>query len=307
LEEPEQATISYADFALQLETVGVPAPTSMEDEGFSEWRLAVLGLRAPRLPIEFPDEFRADFGFDLLQAEQTLEISNLPFNLTLYRGGFDQDAITASLQELGYRPVAIEGATVFGVREDFESDLGGPMGYAGSFLNYAAFLEDGTLALAPARSIIAAVVAVDAGEAPSLAEDRNVAALLDAAPTDLASALLVPGAQLGGGLPPDASVFDPNATPDVDAIETTTAQQAQLPPISLALLGLTPGGPLGQIDLLDEDSPQLAPDAPRAGVHRPRAGRSGGSRRRRADHRGATGNRRVRFPRGAVRRSLSRS
>ena len=264
LEEPENAIVTYANIAAQLEAVGGEPPESVDDEEFGRWISATFGLAMPSTAAQYLRLFRQDFGFDLLQADQTLEISYPPFNLAMYRGRFDQAAVTAALRDLGYEPGGVDGQIVLSIRDDFDIDLRAGPSYALASMNYATVLEDGTLVFAPARSIIEAVLDVEAGDAESMAERRDVADLLPHVPESLASALLFSGTQLAGGPPP---VFlDPAATPDLDAMATEIAAEAEererMPPVALALLGVTPGGPLVR---LGEATPErLPPDAPEA-------------------------------------------
>jgi hypothetical protein len=260
LDDPGQAITSYADIAAQLDAVGVEAPESFEDEEFGRWMRATYGLAMPVTPAQYFQRFRQDFGFDLLQAAQTLEISAPPFSLTLYRGDFDEDAVLDALQEQGYRAGAIEGRRAFSVRGDFEQDVRATAFYTFASMNYMTILDDGTLVFAPARSIIDAVIAVDEGDAPSLAEERGVAALVEHAPADLVSASLVPGGLLAGD-PLVAAMFpEPGATPSLDIYATEQAELRQMPRVALALLGETAGGPLpsppeGTPEPLTDDAP----------------------------------------------------
>ena len=241
-DDPSGLFVAYADLAAQLDAVGVEPPASVEDEGFRSWSRATLGLWLPSIPGLWFEEFRKDFGFDLLQAEQTLEIGPSVSNLTLYRGQFDEAAVLAALEEAGYRPGGVGDRRVLSLGDEIRFQ--GPGSYATGTMNYMTILEDGTLAFAAQRSIIEATIAVDTRDAPSIAEDDGVAALLAHAPSDLVTALLVPGTMLMAD--PLAGFFEggPGATPDIDAMATEQAVTAEMPRVSLALLGETAGGPL---------------------------------------------------------------
>jgi len=260
LDDPDQAIISFADIAAQLDAVGVEAPESFEDEEFGRWMRVTYGLAMPVTPAQYFQQFRQDFGFDLLQVEQTLEISAPPFSLTLYRGDFDEDAVLDALQAQGYRAGAIEGRRALSIRGDFEIDVAATAFYTFASMNYMTILDDGTLVFAPARSIIAAVIAVEEGDAPSLVEDRGVGALVEQAPADLVSASIVPGTLLAGD-PLAAVMFpDPGATPGLDIFATQQAEFSRMPRVALALLGATAGGPLptnpeGTPEPLPDDAP----------------------------------------------------
>ncbi len=255
LDDPEGLYIAYADIAAQLDAVGVDPPASFEDEGFREWSRATVGMWLPSIPSLWFQEFRADYGFDLLQAEQTLEISQPPFNLSLYRGDFDEAAVLAALEEIGYRPGGVDDRRVLSLGDEISFE--GPGRYTLGAMSYMTILDDGTLAFAAQRSTIEAIIAVENGEVPSMVEDDSVAALLSNAPSDLVTAVLAPGTML---------MADPltgflrtalEATPDLDAMATEQAVTAQMPQVYLALLGETAGGPLMPIG---EGTPEPLPD-----------------------------------------------
>jgi hypothetical protein len=86
-----------------------------------------------------------------------------------------------------------------------------------------------------------ALIAAALGTAPSLGDRSDVAALVGATGEPLASALLLDGADLRG-----ERMLGPalNATPAIPAVQTIAAGFEHMPPISLALLAVTPGGPL---------------------------------------------------------------
>ncbi len=242
LEDPEGLYVAYADLAAQLDAVGIEPPASFEDEGFRDWSRATLGMWLPSIPSLWFQEFRADYGFDLLQAEQTLEISLPPFNLSLYRGQFDEAAVLAALEEIGYRPGGVADRLVLSLGDEISFE--GPGRYTLGAMNYMTILEDGTLAFASQRSTIEAIIAVDNGEAPSMAEEDGVATLLSHAPSDLVTALLAPGTQLMADPLAGFLRTEAGATPDLDAMATEQAAIAEMPRVSLALLGETAGGPL---------------------------------------------------------------
>ena len=246
LDDPELANITYANIAAQLEAVEVAAPGSMDDEAFSEWVAATVGLPVPSHAAQYLQSWREDYGFDLLQADQTLQISLPPFDLSLFRGRFDEREIVRALRELGYKPVGND-RPILAIRGDFEQDITAQTDYKLAAMNYATILDDGTLAFASAQDILESVLDVVAGETLSLAERDDIAALLPNVPDDLASALFVDGTMLTGGVPEELLELDPQATPDIEAIATDVAEGSDMPPVVTAMLGTTTGGPL-QLD-----------------------------------------------------------
>jgi hypothetical protein len=259
LDDLSQATIAWADIAAQLDAVGTTPPPAMDAAEFQVWAAATRFLPMPSHAAQYLIDWRADYGFDLLQADQTMWVALPPFDLSLFRGRFDTDAVLGALDALGYAPVEVGGHELRSIRGDNEIAMDAPTTYRMAAMNFAAMLPDGTLAFASAGAPLAAVLDVAAGAAPSMLEIAGVGLLLDQAPPGLASAMLVQGVALAGSIPPSFLNLDPGATPDISAIATEMAETSELPPVAMALLGATTGGPL----LADEDLP-LPPDIPDA-------------------------------------------
>lgn len=251
----------FADVPAQLAAVGVAQPGGVDDEGFGAWVRATLPLALPSPAREraTDPEFRETFGFELLQVDQSLAFGEPPQVRTLLRGRFDERELRAAWERSGYQPVDIDGTEVASFFAEPDIDLDSPVSrLALSAMNNAAILDDGTLAFSSSLDGMREILAVVNGDAPSLAELPEVAALLDVAPP-LASALLMDGAALAGGPPVDAILGnDADLDAAATAIATQMAGQALMPPVRLALLGITPGGPL-QAPLAGEETPEPAP------------------------------------------------
>jgi hypothetical protein len=258
LDDPSGAVFAFADIAAQLDAVGVAPPASKDDPGFGEWVAATRALSLPTSASSFGTYEREDYGFDLFQAHQTFFVALPPFNLTLLRGEFDQDAVREALETAGFKTVDVGGHELLSLRGENVMDIDGPAGFRMAGMNFAVFLDDGTLAFASAGEPLAAVLDVAAGTAPSMLELAGVSELVAQAPTDLASATLVQGVDLGGGIP--ASIIDATALPDIDVVATEAAARGEMPPVVLALLGSTVGGPLK----VDDTPVELLPGAPDA-------------------------------------------
>lgn len=262
-DNPVQAQIAdYADIAAQAELVGRPKPTSIDDEAFIPWVFGIAALILPQPLINFSRvaDWKTLLGFDLWDLEQTLEAGEPPATVTLLRGDFDQDAIRAAWTAQGYKMLEIDGLPVASLHEDGSFDFDSEIGrYAFARFNNAVLLPDGTLAYAPTLDGLRAVIATAKGTAPSLGDRLDVAALVAAIETPLASALLLTGPSL------QTSPVDPTSllegTPDIDAIATSMAEIARMPPIAMALLGITPGGKLSQPSAA---GPTPEPDLPPA-------------------------------------------
>jgi hypothetical protein len=255
LEDPARATVAYADIASQYAAVGLARPERVEaGEPLARFWAATRSMPFPGPAAMYLGSWREDYGFDLLQADQTLWVGPSPYELALFRGRFDAGAVRRALEAAGYRPTEADGHAMLSVRGDYEQDLQAPTAYKLAAMNYAAILDDGTLAFASARAPLAAVLEVAAGRRASLAEQPGVAALVAAAPAELVSALLVHGAQLGVGLQQSPLERTPGA------VATERAAAGTMPPVAMALLGTTAGGPLPT----DGEPVPLPPGAPDA-------------------------------------------
>jgi hypothetical protein len=260
LDNPAGAMISFADIAAQLDAVGITPPHSAEGEEFSQWVGATWSLALPMPAARSVSTWHDDFGFDLTEVDQSLSIALPPFDLTLYRGRFDAQDVIRHLEGVGYRPTEVDGHAMHSIRGDFEQDLTGHAGYTLSVMNFAVVLDDGTLAFASAGAPLAAVLDVEAGHRPSLMDRAGIAALVAGAPANLVSAVLVHGTALASGVPASLLEIPPGGTPDIGAIATEIAEAGRMPPVAMALLGSTAGGPLE----LGDESVALPPETPRA-------------------------------------------
>lgn len=254
--QPPVQIASYADLAAQTAATGVPLPTSKDDPNFAPWAFALSPLMVPD-PL-FTNAMVADWhtllGIDLWQIDQALQVGEPPSTLTFLRGRFDATAIRAAWASQGYKMLQVDGIAVASLHEDASFDLSTDLGrLAFTHFNNAAILPDGTLAYAPTLDAMRAIIAVVHGSASSLADRVDVAALVRAITKPLASALLMAGT----ALQVDVAGALLAATPDVGAMKTQVAEVARMPPILMALLGVTAGGPLAQ---------------PPGGVATPRAG-----------------------------------
>lgn len=231
---------SFADAALQLAATGVARPASVEDEaGMKGWMRATY-------PLAFASVFATNalllgrdlLGYDATDLDQTLEVGAPPEVVTVLRGRFDHDAVAASWKANGYQMVDADGTQVASLHAEPEMDLKNPVSrLVLSRMNNAAFLADDTLVY---TASLAAMRTVLAGGA-SLANRVDIAALLAASDTELASAILFSGSSvaLAAQLPP---ALDPTVTADL--LATTVAAAAEMPPVAIGLIGITPGGPL---------------------------------------------------------------
>lgn len=258
LGDPKSLTITYADIAAQLEVTGVTSPETVDDAAHPLWLAATRSLALPVNPLQYHESWRRDYGFDLFQTDETLELSLGQYNLTLLRGRFDNDAIRATLTANGYRPVDVDGHEVFTLREDYHHDPTSDFAYKLAAMNHVALLEDGTIACSSVQAAAAAVPDVAAGRAPSLMGVPGIAAIAEHAPADLVSATMMGGTTLAAGTSPALRDGDPNATPAFEWPTPDGSPAGELSPVEMALIGSTAGGPLIGEDI---ETPPAVPDA----------------------------------------------
>jgi hypothetical protein len=236
---------NYADFAAQTAVSGLPLPTSVDDPNYAPWAFAMAPLATGATLFQYAQaaDWRSLLGFNLWEIDQILEAGEPPATVTLLRGRFDETAIRAAWTNQGYRIVDVDGVTVASLHEDASFDIKTDLGrFAFARYNNAALLPDGYLVYTPTLDEMRAVLAAAKGTGPSLGDRIDVAAVVGAIEKPLASAILLEGS----GLQMVPALFGPNdsGTPVADVVATQMAEAAKMPPIVMALLGVTPGGPL---------------------------------------------------------------
>jgi hypothetical protein len=262
-EEPPLQLATFADLAAQSAAVEMAVPAGVEDENFVIWAYALMPLLLPN-PL-FSNALSADWpsllGFDLTEIDQSLEVGEPPLVVTLLRGRFDEERLRAAWANQGGQVIDVDGVEVASMRGDFEIDRESELSrIAFSRYNNAAILPDGTVAFSPSLDGMRATIAAAKGTGPSLGDRVDVAALVGAIEQPLASAVLMNGAGLQGT--PLVGSFAGTPIPEMaDAVATEMAEFAEMPPITTALLGVTPGGPLSR-PMSQDDEPQ--PDVVRA-------------------------------------------
>ncbi|MGH2559075.1 MAG: hypothetical protein ACRDJH_08425 [Thermomicrobiales bacterium] len=246
----------FGDVAAQLAAVGKKQPTSTEDPAMDGWIPSIQWITLPQSVTTrgIQPEFRELFGFDLFQVDQGLMLGEPPNLLTYVRGRFDENELRAAWTGAGYRELDVDGIAVFSLAEGPEMDMDNPVNQMVlAQFNNATILADGALVFASSLDLIRGVLAVATGQASSLAENDQVAALLSTVDQPLAAALLMDGESLAGGM-----IFDPRMTPEqIEQLQEDVAQSGEMPPAKLALFGVTPGGPISA----PPDQPDATPVA----------------------------------------------
>lgn len=249
---PETQIFDYADVATQTAAVGIPLPSSVNDENFVRWSYGLMSLTVPEqlLSYSLSVDWTALIGFNILDVDQSMQIGEPPNILTLLRGRFDKAALQQAWTNQNYQMIEVDGIQVASFNADGEFDIATDLGrYTFGRFNNAAFLPDGTLAYSRTLDGLRTLIATAKGLAPSLGDRDDVAALVDAIETPLVSAMLLTGTSLKG---------------DVllgSLAGTVTPISDGMPPVDLALLGVTAGGPISR-SFNEIGTPP--PDIPRA-------------------------------------------
>lgn len=234
---------TYADLGDQLAALGLEPPSSWQDEDGIAGLVAATAGMAPleiwTMATQEPDRWSELFGFDAIQIDQALQYGTPPSVLTLVRGRFDTARMRAAWTQSGYKDEeSVDGAIIASLLPEGGMDLRLDVSrFALGRMNNVAILPDGTIAFAPTLADIHRVIDAAAGRIPSVADQPEVGALLGAVAVPLASAQLIRGNDLRRQ-PPGPAVTNAG-TPTV-AFESP----GELPPVRLALLGITVGGPL---------------------------------------------------------------
>lgn len=226
---------SFADVAAQLAAGGIERPASKDDERMTAW------LHASS-PLILPDPFRsktlridrAMLGLDVTDIDQSLEVGSPPAMISLLRGRFDREAVAAAWVANGYTMLEIDGVAVASLFEDATIDRENEISrLALARMNNAAFLPDGTLVYAATLPLMEAVIATADGAGEALMDRVDIAATLASLERPLASAMLVPGSAL------TVAAHTPIDLAAPEAVDLPN----EMPPISFAIIGVTPGGP----------------------------------------------------------------
>jgi hypothetical protein len=239
----------FADSAAQMAAVGVETPVPGDDDSLSFWLWANWWM-------PFPDPLRhyilderwiEHFGFDATQIDRSLLAGEPPFSVAIYQGRFDEAALRTAWEASGYQPLAIPGALAYSLAEDESIDLTNEVHQlALASMNNLALLPDGTLIAASRLDNLERALATIRGEAPSLLDRPDVAALVAAGDPGLIAAYLVTGEAVRAVDSDEQAgqVSEDEAEERATAAAQERARLGVMPEPELALVGLTAGGPL---------------------------------------------------------------
>ncbi len=233
----------YADIAGWMSAYGITTRTSLADPALPEWEAELDNLAIPLSLRErgLDPVWQATYGFDLTQVEQVLIVGQAPDYVMILKGAFDPDALQASWVASGYQAVEVEGSTIWSLFPGDTIDLSAQESRpAMGTLNNVVLLEDGTLVAAAKTSRLGATLDVVNGNAPSLAENDDIAALLlpGTGVERLASAVISKGSLLQAT---DAALPSPLATPAAGPVPSPIATPEGpigMPEVDIVLLGL---------------------------------------------------------------------
>lgn len=192
---PPPSTCFYADLAGQFTAAGIerPAPNGPHEppEGLYQ-ATAALPLASRAFNSGLDAEWYPTFGFNPTAVGQTLSLDDAERPLAIFRGGFDPDAVQRALGASGYVEVQrVQGAYFsFGDEPALDTAVGrltlGTMNQA--------IVRDDLLVFAGAESQIEDVLAVLAGDAPSMASQDRWAGLVPLFSADIVGMIPVPPA-----------------------------------------------------------------------------------------------------------------
>ena len=263
-DEPlDEVGVRYANYEAQRAALGIEETAVDLDP--DRWHSAM------RVPLMHPSSmadpmdpvWREELGSDLRDVAQMVEVGPSDKTILLLNGQFDAPSLTAAWEAGGYAPVESAGTTWYTLGEDnvlFDPNV--PLShYHLGMLSHLALLDDGMIVGTAQRVDMERVLALYEREERSFAEGSG-AKVVAAVPDDLAVGWIVDGAALiTVGDPLMALVRNSNLPADVqERLATQAAEMAEqtprMPPIALALVGVTAGA-------LDADSSADFPEAPR--------------------------------------------
>lgn len=242
--------VRYADYGLQLSTMGIGSDRANLE--FDTWIDAVRELNVPSAMERAPSDplWRDSFGFDVRDIDLLLELTTVSTSITIMHGAIGM-LTPARLRLMGYVPVETSGVTWYTIGDVnlLETDHYIHVLHLG-YLRHVALLDDRTVVGTSDTTAMEQVLALHAGGPGSFAEGRGASLISE--PPGLVSATIVDGTELVPTLDSDTVARLPEAEGMTEEqIEAHVSQVrehvARMPPIDLALLGLTAGRMRGEV------------------------------------------------------------
>jgi len=254
---------TFADLEAETLATGMTRPAGLaDDQSLKFWLRAMYPLVLPsRLANYALDPRWVEFtGFDITQVDQAAEIGEPPAIVSMYAGRFDRDTVLNSWKKAAYKELETGDIAIWSISEDESFSMENPVQQLLlSAHNNAAMIGDDLIIFAARRDLLRDAVAAATGAASSLGQNALVATLLSASPT-VVSGALVSGGALMWSLDPSIILGASSS----DEVATAIAEQMsgpQFPPIVLAMVGITGGGPLptsGEADATPIPTPETA-------------------------------------------------
>ncbi len=260
---PLNHVASYADIAGWMAACGIAAPQSLDDSDLAGWEAQLDNLVIPSTLRDrgLDPVWRQTYGFDLTQVDQVVIVGHAPDYLTIMRGSFDADELQTAWVASGYQAVEVDEQTVWSLSPGDTIDLSAQESRpALGTMNNVVMLDDGTLIAAARMSRLGSALEVVFGNAPSLAENDDLDALLvpDSGVETLASAVISKGSLVQGTestmpLPVSTPLPLPRADP-----AATPESEPGMPQVNVLLIGI----PLN--NAVNEATPTPQPKGPAA-------------------------------------------
>ena len=189
--------VYYDNYAEHLRRFGFPAPRSLSGQDWDHFVSASFDFVGAGDHLQFVKAWEQQMGYAPFLIDQVIALQHLPGSITLLRGRFDRPSVEAFWSESGYTPNTVNGVVFWKLRGDNEYDMRQHPLLDFPRYNYATFVRENVIAYSSMALGINATFQAASGHAPTLAANDAVAQLLAHVPTDLASAILGPGAQFG--------------------------------------------------------------------------------------------------------------
>lgn len=242
----------YADISAWMDQAGVAAPAGLDDPALATWEAQLADLAIPSSLGErgLDPIWQATYGFSLLDLDQVLSVGHAPDYIFIMRGAFDAEAMRDAWVRSGYQSVEVEGTTIWSLYPEDAIDLSSLASRPSmGALNNVTLLPDGTLVTAARISRMEFALEAIGGSSPSLAENRDVAPLLETGndAERFMSAIVARGELLRvlpSGLPRSRATPAPDRARSItdQALDHAAAARelVRMPEIDLLVIGIVP-------------------------------------------------------------------
>lgn len=255
--DPDQWLFSWVDLETHFDALGV-----------RDWRAPDVSITEITMPITSTDsliQFALDedaeqtFGFSALDASQILVAGNPPDAVTYY-AGLPVDRLPAAWEAAGYQRMSGEYGEYWTAGQEGEVDLTTTISRVGvGNLNNVAILGGDVVVFTRTARLLQQVqgLLVDGGE--SGVDDAELAEALGTIPDDTVNLFAVPGVQLSV----DSITPEGGQITGQDLLAASDDAVGPMPPVLLALFGLTAGARAVSFDATGDGTPapQGSPDA----------------------------------------------